>query len=156
MKALKVSLIFVDTKVLAIFLRPWECVPPFRCEKPNGEHMPKYIDGFITPVPKSKVKDYKRIAKLAGKVWVEHGALEYVECRGDDVKPGKWTSFPQAVKLKRNEIVFFSWIVYKSKADRNRVIKKVMSDPRLRMDARSMPFDGKRMIWGGFTPFVTM
>ncbi|MES2963613.1 MAG: DUF1428 domain-containing protein, partial [Bdellovibrionota bacterium] len=89
----------------------------------------------------------------------EHGALEYIECMADDVKPGKWTSFPQSVKLKKGEVVFFSYIVYKSRTHRDRVLKKVMADPRLQqagMTMETMPFDGKRMIYGGFKPVVTM
>jgi uncharacterized protein YbaA (DUF1428 family) len=112
-----------------------------------------YVDGFVVPVPKKNVKKYLSIAKLAGKVWKEHGALDYCEAVADDVKPGKWTSFPQSVKLKKNETVVFSYIVYKSRTHRDRVLKKVMSDPRLTKlmkDPKAMPFDGKRMIWGGF------
>ena len=90
-----------------------------------------YVDGFVLPVPRNKLAAYRRMAKKGGKIWLEHGALEYRECVADDVKPGKTTSFPQAVKLKPGEVVVFSWIVYKSKADRNRANKKVMSDPRL-------------------------
>ena len=117
-----------------------------------------YVDGFVLPVPRNKLAAYRRMAKKGGKIWLEHGALEYRECVADDVKPGKTTSFPQAVKLKPGEVVVLSWIVYKSKADRNRANKKVMSDPRLAefMDPKNMPFDGKRMFWGGFKPFVTM
>jgi uncharacterized protein YbaA (DUF1428 family) len=117
-----------------------------------------YVDGFVVPVPRNKLAAYRKMAKKGGKIWKEHGALEYHECVADDVKPGKTTSFPQAVKLKPGEVVVFSWIVYKSKADRNRINKKVMSDPRLAefMDPKNMPFDGKRMFWGGFKPFVTM
>ncbi len=115
-----------------------------------------YVDGFVVPVPKSKLDAYRRMARAAGKVWREHGALEYVECVADDVKPGKLTSFPQAVKLKPGEVVWFSWIVYPSRKQRDRVLAKVMQDPRLAkmMDARSRPFDGKRMFWGGFKPIV--
>jgi uncharacterized protein YbaA (DUF1428 family) len=111
-----------------------------------------YVDGFVLPVPKKNVKKYLAIAKLAGRVWKDHGALDYCEAIADDVKPGKWTSFPQSVKLKKNETVVFSYILYKSRAHRDRVLKKVMSDPRLTkmMDPKKMPFDGKRMIWGGF------
>jgi len=114
--------------------------------------MAGYVDGFVIPVPKRKIAAYKRIARRAGKVWRDHGALEYVECIADDVKPGKLTSFPQAVKLKRDEVVWFSWILYKSRAHRDRVNAKVMKDPRLAdmMDPKAMPFDGKRMFWGGF------
>ncbi len=120
--------------------------------------MPNYVDGFLLAVPKKNIDAYRRIARKAGKVWREHGALHYVECVADDVKPGKLTSFPQAVKLKPNEVVWFSWIVYKSRRDRDRIMKKVMSDPRLQsmMDPKQMPFDGKRMIWGGFKVAVEM
>ncbi len=116
----------------------------------------RYVDGFVLPIPKKSLGSYRKLAKVAAKVWLEHGACEYVECMADDVKVGKVTSFPQSVKLKKSEVVFFSWITYKSKADRNRVLKKVMSDPRLAcmMDATKMPFDGTRMFWGGFKPFV--
>ena len=117
-----------------------------------------YVDGFVVPVPKNKLAAYRKMARLGGKLWKEHGALEYHECVADDVKPGKTTSFPQAVKLKPGEVVVFSWIVYASKAERNRVNKKVMSDPRLAkfMDPKNMPFDGKRMFWGGFKPIIEM
>lgn len=117
-----------------------------------------YVDGFVLPVPASKMAEYRKMARLAAKVWREHGALEYKECVADDVKAGKYTSFPQSVKLKKGETVVFSFIVYKSKADRNRVNKKVMSDPRLAamMDPKKMPFDGKRMFWGGFKTFVEL
>jgi uncharacterized protein YbaA (DUF1428 family) len=115
-----------------------------------------YVDGFIVPVPRKKLAAYRSIAKKAGKVWREHGALEYTECVADDVKKGKWTSFPRSVKLKGGETVVFSWIVYKSRKDRDRVLKKVMSDPRLKkmMNPKAMPFDGKRMIYGGFKTFI--
>ena len=96
------------------------------------------------------------MAKLAAKVWMDHGAIDYVECMAEDVKPGKLTSFPQSVKLKKGEVVFFSWVTYKSRKQRDSVMKKVMNDLRLNefMDPKKMPFDGKRMFWGGFTPFV--
>lgn len=111
-----------------------------------------YVDGFLLPIPKKNRDAYRRMARLAGKVWREHGALAYVECSADDVKPGKWTSFPQAVKLKPGETVWFSWIVYKSRRHRDRVLAKVMKDKRLApsMDPKKMPFDGRRMMWGGF------
>jgi uncharacterized protein YbaA (DUF1428 family) len=117
-----------------------------------------YVDGFLVPVPKKNIKKYLTIAKKAGRVWKDHGALDYVEAVADDVKPGKWTSFPQSVKLKKNEVVVFSYIVYKSRTHRDRVLKKVMSDPRLAkmMDPKKMPFDGKRMMWGGFKTAVAM
>ena len=115
-----------------------------------------YVDGFVVPVPKRKIPAYRRMAHKAGKVWREHGALEYVECIADDVKPGKWTSFPQAVKLKPGEAVAFSWIVYKSRKARDRVNARVMKDKRLAsmMDPKKLPFDGKRMFWGGFKVLV--
>ena len=117
-----------------------------------------YVDGFLVPVPKKNLQVYRRIATQAGKVWREHGALDYKECLADDVKPGKVTSFPQSVKLKKNEAVWFSWIIYKSKADRKRILKKVMADKRLAktMDPKAMPFDMKRMIYGGFKVMVDL
>jgi len=116
-----------------------------------------YVDGFVLPVPADKVGEYRKIARKAGKVWMEHGALQYVECLADDVQAGKVTSFPQAVKLKPGEVVVFSWILYKSRAHRDRVNKLAMADPRLAgMGPDSMPFDGKRMFWGGFKPIVEM
>jgi uncharacterized protein YbaA (DUF1428 family) len=116
----------------------------------------RYVDGYILPVPKKNVAAYRRMAQKAGKVWRDHGALEFIECVADDVKPGKHTSFPQSVKLKPGETVVFSWIVFKSRAHRDRVNAKVMKDPRLAkmMDPKSMPFDGKRMFWGGFKVLV--
>ena len=120
--------------------------------------MGQYVDGFVLPVPRKSIGAYKRIARRAGKVWREHGALAYVECMADDVKPGKLTSFPQSVKLKPDEVVWFSWIVYKSRRDRDRILKKVMADPRLAdlMSPDAMPFDGKRMFWGGFKVAVSL
>ena len=117
-----------------------------------------YVDGFVLPLPTKNLDAYRRLAKTAGKVWREHGALAYFECIADDVKPGKWTSFPQSVKLKAGETVVFSWIVYKSRAHRDRVNAKVMKDPRIvpSMDPKALPFDGKRMIYGGFKTFVEM
>jgi len=118
--------------------------------------MSSYVDGFVLPIPKRNTNAYRRMARKAGKVWLEHGALEYVECIADDVKPGKHTSFPQSVKLKPGETVWFSYIVYKSRSHRDRVLAKVMSDPRLAdmMHGKAMPFDGKRMFWGGFRVMV--
>jgi uncharacterized protein YbaA (DUF1428 family) len=119
-----------------------------------------YVDGFVLPVPRRKLAAYRRMAKEAGKIWRKHGALQYVEAAADDVKPGKWTSFPQAVKLKKSEVVFFSFIVYRSRGQRDRVNRKVMkffmSDPKWKkyMDPKNMPFDGKRMFWGGFRAVV--
>ncbi|ALN80602.1 DUF1428 domain-containing protein [Lysobacter antibioticus] len=116
-----------------------------------------YVDGFVLAVPKKNLAAYRRLARKAGKIWMEFGALQYVESVADDVKPGKSTSFPQAVKLKPDEIVVFSWIVYKSRAQRDRINKKVMADPRLAdmMDPKALPFDGKRMIFGGFKYVVS-
>jgi uncharacterized protein YbaA (DUF1428 family) len=112
----------------------------------------RYVDGYVLPVPKKNVAAYRRMAQKAGKVWREHGALEFIECVADDVKPGKHTSFPQSVKLKPGETVVFSWIVFTSRAHRDRVNAKVMKEPRLAnmMDPKAMPFDGKRMFWRGF------
>lgn len=118
--------------------------------------MANYVDGFVLPIPKKNVEKYKKIAKLACKIWLEHGAIEYHECMADDVKPGKITSFPMSVKLKPTEVVFFSWIVYKSRSHRDKVLKKVMADPRIaKMGPEMMPFDGKRMIYGGFKPVIS-
>lgn len=115
-----------------------------------------YVDGFVLPVPTQNLAAYRRMAAKAGKVWREHGALDYVEAVADDVKPGKHTSFPQSVKLKADETVVFAWIVYKSRAHRDKVNAKVMQDPRMlaMMDPKSHPFDGKRMFWGGFKVMV--
>jgi uncharacterized protein YbaA (DUF1428 family) len=116
-----------------------------------------YVDGFVVPVPRKNLNAYRRMAKKAGKVWRDHGALEYKEWISDDVKVGKLTSFPRSVKLKPGETVVFSWIVYKSRGHRDRVNAKVMKDPRLAemMDPKSMPFDGKRLIYGGFKILIT-
>jgi uncharacterized protein YbaA (DUF1428 family) len=117
-----------------------------------------YIDGFLLPVPKKNLDAYKKMSRKAGKIWKEYGALDYVECVADDVQPGKVTSFPQAVQLKKNEVVFFSWIVYKSRRHRDAVNKKVMADPRIAEmgPPNPMPFDGTRMMWGGFKPVVRL
>jgi uncharacterized protein YbaA (DUF1428 family) len=117
-----------------------------------------YVDGFIVPVPKKNLAAYKKLATKAGKVWLEHGALEFRECVADDVKVGKLTSFPQSVKLKPDEVVLFSYIVYKSRAARDKINKKVMEDPRLAdmMKGKDNPFDAKRMIFGGFETLVDM
>ena len=117
-----------------------------------------YVDGFVLPVPKKNLAAYRKLARKAGKIWKEYGALEYVECVADDVKPGKTTSFPQAVKLKPGEVVMFSWIVYRNRRDRDRINKLVMADPRLAamMDPKKMPFDAKRMFWGGFKQMIVL
>jgi uncharacterized protein YbaA (DUF1428 family) len=118
----------------------------------------RYVDGYVLPVPTKNVAAYRRMAQKAGKVWRDHGALEYIECVADDVKQGKHTSFPQSVKLKPAETVVFAYIVYKSRAHRDRVNAQAMKDPRLAnmMDPKAMPFDGKRMFWGGFKVLVDL
>ena len=114
-----------------------------------------YVDGFVVPVPKKNLDAYRKMAKLGEKVWLEYGALDYREFVADDVKVGKWTSFPRSVKLKPGETVVFSYITYKSRAHRDKVNAKVMKDKRFAgMDMKSMPFDGKRMIYGGFKQIV--
>jgi uncharacterized protein YbaA (DUF1428 family) len=117
-----------------------------------------YVDGFITPVPKDKLEAYKKMARECGAVWKEHGALEFRETVGDDVKPGKLTSFPQSVALQEGEVVMFSWIVYESRAKRDEVNDKVMKDPRLvsYMTPEGMPFDGKRLVYGGFEMVIDL
>lgn len=117
--------------------------------------MGDYVDGFIVPVPKSNLDEYRKMAELGRDVWMEHGALSYVEAIADDVKPGKLTSFPQSVDLKDGEVVVFAWITYKSREHRDEVNKKVMADARMKdHDPAKMPFDGMRMIFGGFKVFV--
>lgn len=116
-----------------------------------------YIDCFVLPVPKKNLDAYRREARKAGKVWMKHGALQYIECLADDVQAGKHTSFPQSVKLKDGEVVVFSYAIYKSRKHRDSVMAKVMKDPLMtNMDPASMPFDGKRMFWGGFKPFISL
>jgi uncharacterized protein YbaA (DUF1428 family) len=118
--------------------------------------MNRYVDGFVLPVPKKKLATYRSMARKAAKIWRDHGALEFRECVADDVKPGKRTSFPQSVRLKRGETVFFSYIVFKSRAHRDRVNARVMKDPRITGmgDVKDMPFDANRMIYGGFKVLV--
>ena len=117
-----------------------------------------YVDGYVLPVKKDKIEAYRQVAALAATVWREHGALEYREWIAEDVKGGEHTSFPQAVKLEEDEIVVFSWILFESRDHRDEVNAKAMSDPRLAgmMDVKAMPFDGKRMFWGGFEPLVAL
>jgi len=117
-----------------------------------------YVDGFVLPVPKKNLAAYRRMARKAGKIWREFGALHYMECVADDVKADKVTSFPQAVKLKPDEVVVFSWIIFASRRERDRINKKVMADPRLAsmMDPKTLPFDGRRMFWGGFKPMIEL
>jgi len=118
--------------------------------------MARYVDGFVLPVPRRNLEAYRRQARKAGKIWMEHGALEFRECVAEDVQKGEVTSFPQSVRLKRGEVVVFSWIVFKSRAHRDRVNAKVINDPRLEMDAKAMPFDSTRMIYGGFEVLVDL
>jgi uncharacterized protein YbaA (DUF1428 family) len=115
-----------------------------------------YVDGFVVAVPKQNIDAYKALARKAGEVWKEYGALAYVECIGDDVPYGKLTSFPRAVQATDDEVVVFSWIVYESREQRDRVNAAVMSDPRIKMDPKTMPFDGMRMFWGGFKVLLTL
>lgn len=117
-----------------------------------------YVDGFVLPVPEGSLEAYLDMARRAGEVWREHGALEYVECVADDVQPGERTSFPQSVELEPGETVIFSWILYASREERDRINAKVMEDPRMAdmMDAANHPFDGKRMFWGGFTEILRL
>jgi uncharacterized protein YbaA (DUF1428 family) len=115
-----------------------------------------YVDGFVLAVPKQKIEAYKELARKAGEVWKAHGAKAFVECIADDVPYGEVTSFPRAVQAKDDEIVVFSWIVYESREQRDAVNAKVMADPRLKEDMSNMPFDGKRMIYGGFLPFLEL
>lgn len=113
-----------------------------------------YVDGFVLPVPKANMGRYREWAELAAKVWKEYGALEYKEWVADDVKPGKLTSFPQAVQLKDDEVVVFSWAIYESRQARDTAMEKIMKDPRMQTDPKDWPFDGQRMIFGGFSPLV--
>ena len=113
-----------------------------------------YIDGFIVPVPRAKLDEYRKFATLGSQVWRDHGALEYREWLQDDVKPGQLTSYPQAVQLKEDEVVVISWVVYRSRAHRDEVNEKVMKDPRMQLPPDAWPFDGKRMIFGGFAPLL--
>jgi len=115
-----------------------------------------YVDGYVLPVPKKNLQTYRRMAQKAGKIWREHGALEYRECAGDDLKVKKVVPFGRTVRLKQGETVVFSWIVFKSRAHRDRVNAKVMKDPRLAkmMDEKAMPFDFRRMVYGGFKVLV--
>jgi uncharacterized protein YbaA (DUF1428 family) len=115
-----------------------------------------YVDGFVVAVPRDKIEEYKTIAAEAGAVWKEHGALAYVECVADDVPYGELTSFPRAVQANEDETVVFSWIVYESREARDEVNKKVMADPRTNKDMSAMPFDAKRMIYGGFRSLVEL
>ena len=117
----------------------------------------RYVDGYVLPVPRKNLEAYRRIARKAGKIWREHGALEFRECAGDDLDVKGMVPFPRTIRLKRGETVVFSWVVFKSRADRDRVNEKVMSDPRLSgMDPKAMPFDCKRIVYGGFKVLVAV
>lgn len=118
--------------------------------------MPRYVDGFVIPIPKKKLEAYRRIARKAGKIWREHGALEYLECIGDDLQSPGVLSFTRLAGTKPSETVLFSFIVYKSRAHRDRVNKKVMADPRITMESMPMLFDPKRMAYGGFKTIVDL
>lgn len=118
--------------------------------------MPRYVDGFVIPVPKKNLAAYLRIARKAGRIWKEYGALDYLECVGDDLDAKGMTPFPRLARVKKGEVVVFSYILYKSKTHRNQVNKKVMADPRLHMEADAMPFDARRMAWGGFLAKVDL
>ena len=114
-----------------------------------------YVDGFIVAVPKANIEAYRAMATTASEVWKDHGALSYVECIADDVPYGELTSFPRAVQANDDEVVIFAWITYESREQRDAINVKVMTDPRLKCDPSDMPFDGKRMIYGGFDSFVS-
>ncbi len=113
-----------------------------------------YVDGFVIAVPKDRLEDYRRMAEKGRDLWMELGALSYVESVGDDVPYGELTSFPRAVQAKDDEVVVFSWITYASREDRDAIVKKVMTDPRMKEFEKNTPFDGKRMIYGGFKTIV--
>ena len=115
-----------------------------------------YVDGFVLAVPKDKLDAYRAMAKMGGEVWMEFGALSYVECFADDVPYGELTSFPRAVQATDDEVVVFSWITYESREKRDEINTKIMTDPRLQQWQSDMPFDGKRMIWGGFQSFMAL
>lgn len=116
----------------------------------------RYVDGFILAVPKSNLDTYREQAQLAGEVWIEHGALSYVETVADDVSSGELTSFPRAVMAQDDELVIFAWATYASRADRDAVFSKVMEDPRMKAQMETMVFDGKRLIYGGFETLVEL
>lgn len=117
--------------------------------------MSHYVDGFLLPVPKGRVEDYRKLAQQAAAVWKEHGAVAYFEGVADDVPAGEHASFPQAVQLKDDEVVVFAWIVFRSRAHRDEVNAKAMADPRLAgVDPKTLPFDARRMMWGGFSSLV--
>jgi uncharacterized protein YbaA (DUF1428 family) len=129
--------------------------PAFRPGAKQEERDMPYVDGFVVPVPKDKIEAYKAMARKAGEIWKEYGALAFVECLADDVPYGQLTSFPRAVQAKEDETVAFSWIVYENRVHRDAINAKVMADSRLK-DMKDMPFDGKRMIIGGFEAFLQL
>lgn len=118
--------------------------------------MARYVDGFLFAVPKDNVDAYRKLAQQAGEVWKEYGALEYVECIGDDIPEGKLTDFPMSVKAKSDEVVGFAWITYESREARDEINKQVMADPRMDVDADDMPIDMSRMVFGGFRAIVEL
>ena len=120
--------------------------------------MGHYFDNIVIPVPRAKLDAYRAMSEKSGAIWKEHGALSYTEAVADDVKPGKVTSFPQALQLKDDEVAVVAWVVYASRADRDKAMEKVMADPRLAdmMKHENMPFDGARMFWGGFSSMVEL
>jgi uncharacterized protein YbaA (DUF1428 family) len=122
----------------------------------GGEGAMSYVDGFVLAVPKANIEAYRKMAQLGGQVWMEHGALSYVECLADDVPYGELTSFPRAVQATEDETVVFSWVTYKNKASRDEIMAKVMADERLKAHMADMPFDAKRMIFGGFEAFLEL
>ncbi|HEX4117918.1 MAG TPA: DUF1428 family protein [Rhizomicrobium sp.] len=113
-----------------------------------------YVEGFVIAVPKARLEDYKEMARIYEPIWREYGARDYVECIGDDTPYGEVTSFPRAVQAKEDEVVIFSWIVFDSAEAREEITKKAIEDPRLKRFEKTLPFDGKRMIFGGFKPFL--
>jgi uncharacterized protein YbaA (DUF1428 family) len=125
-------------------------------QQAKGEKIMSYVDGFVVAVPKQNIEAYKLFSATTGAVWKAHGAKEYVECVADDVPYGEVTSFPRAVQATDDEVVVFSWIVYDSREQRDDIMSKVMSDPRLQGDDWKTIFDGKRMIFGGFKPFLRL
>ena len=135
-----------------VFCASLDCASHPR-EKPLMSH---YVDSIVVPVPKAKLDAYKAMSARSGAIWKEHGALQYWEAVADDIKPGKVTSFPQAVQLKDDETVVVAWVVFASRAERDRIMEKVMADPRLAdmMDPANQPFDGQRMFWGGFEVLI--
>jgi uncharacterized protein YbaA (DUF1428 family) len=128
----------------------------WRSAQPEELNM-AYVDGFLITVPAKNLAAYRKMSQKAGQVWMEHGAIDYKECVGDDLKiPGVHSTFPKMLRTKRTEAIVFSWIVYASKAERNRILKLAMADPRLATMPDPMPFDPKRMLFGGFDVLVDM